>query len=82
MKRAFAKAGRDSRGIEGPGGAIRSPAIADGCALPGIESRAGAETELANNVLRSCGLIGLWLRIGDVVRAIRERYYVVACFIG
>ena len=82
MKRALAKAGRNSRGIEGPGGPIRSPAVADGRALPGIESRAGAKTELANNVSRSCGLIGLWLRIVDVVRAIRERYYVVACFIG
>lgn len=79
MERAFAKAGRNSRGIEGPGGAIRSPAVADGSALPGIESRAGAKTELANSVLRSCGL---WLRIGHLVRAIRERYYVVTCFIG
>lgn len=78
MERTFAKARRDARRVERLRSAIRSPAVAHCSALAGVEPRAGAKTELANNILGARRLIGVSLGVCNLVQATGERYYVFA----
>ena len=64
VKITFAETRRNTRGLERFSRAVRASAIADGCALGGIEFSAGAETNLANNVL-----LPVAVRAGNVMKA-------------